>query len=137
MAEQDEPLSLVLFSGTDDKLTAASVLAVGAAAMGRPLNIFLQYYALDAFRAGRLHDDHKLSPEATDDQAPAIKAHAGQVMNRGGDQHLKLSKMNFAATSLPARPKPWPTPRRDHPFHLSGRKLGLSPAAAIPPGTHF
>jgi peroxiredoxin family protein len=78
MEEQDKPLSLVLFSGTDDKLTAASVLAVGAAVMGRPVNIFLQYYALDAFRRGTLHDDHKLSPEATDDQAPAIKAHAGQ-----------------------------------------------------------
>ncbi|HEY5035379.1 MAG TPA: DsrE/DsrF/DrsH-like family protein, partial [Candidatus Dormibacteraeota bacterium] len=63
MEEQDKPLSLVLFSGTDDKLTAASVLAVGAAVMGRPVNIFLQYYALDAFRSGTLHDDHKLSPE--------------------------------------------------------------------------
>ena len=28
----DEPLNLVLFSGTDDKLTAAAVLAAGAAA---------------------------------------------------------------------------------------------------------
>ena len=78
MEEQEQPLSLVLFSGTDDKLTAASVLAVGAAAMGRPVNIFLQYYALDAFRRGTLYDDHKLSSEATDDQVPAIKAHAGQ-----------------------------------------------------------
>jgi peroxiredoxin family protein len=78
MEEQDKPLSLVLFSGTDDKLTAASVLAVGAAVMGRPVNIFLQYYALDAFRTGTLHDDHNLSPEATSDQAPAIKAHSGQ-----------------------------------------------------------
>ena len=78
MGEQDKPLSLVLFSGTDDKLTAASVLAIGAAVMGRPVNIFLQYYALDAFRTGTLHDDHKLSPEATNDQAPAIKAHGGQ-----------------------------------------------------------
>ncbi len=51
--------------------------------MGRPVNIFLPYYALDAFRTGRLHDDHKLSPEATDDQA------------------------------------------RDHPFHLSGAKVGV------------
>jgi peroxiredoxin family protein len=77
MDEQEKPLSLVLFSGTDDKLTAASVLAVGAAAMGRPVNIFLQYYALDAFRIGKLHDDHKLSPEATGEQAPAVRAHAG------------------------------------------------------------
>jgi len=36
MEDQEKPLSLVLFSGTDDKLTAASVLAVGAAVMGLP-----------------------------------------------------------------------------------------------------
>ena len=47
----DEPLNLVLFSGTDDKLQAAAVLTAGAAALGKPVNIFLQYWALDAFRA--------------------------------------------------------------------------------------
>ncbi len=65
MDEQEKPLSLVLFSGTDDKLNAAAVLTVGAAAMGRPVNVFLQSYALDAFRVGRLTKDHGLSPEAT------------------------------------------------------------------------
>ena len=49
----DEPLNLVLFSGTDDKLQAAAVLTAGAAALGKPVNIFLQYWALDAFRADR------------------------------------------------------------------------------------
>ena len=33
----DERFSLVLFSGTDDKLQAAATLAVGAAVMGRPV----------------------------------------------------------------------------------------------------
>lgn len=42
MDRQDDVLSLVLFSGTDDKLNAAGVLAVGAAAMGRGVNVFLQ-----------------------------------------------------------------------------------------------
>jgi peroxiredoxin family protein len=41
MENQNEPLSLVLFSGTDDKLSAATVLAAGAAAMGRPVHLFL------------------------------------------------------------------------------------------------
>lgn len=59
-----EPLNLVLFSGTDDKLTAASVLAAGAAALGKPVNVFLQYWALDAFRADRIATDHGLAPEA-------------------------------------------------------------------------
>lgn len=60
----DEPLNLVLFSGTDDRLNAAVVLAAGAAALGRPVNIFLQYWALDAFRADRIDADHGLAAEA-------------------------------------------------------------------------
>jgi peroxiredoxin family protein len=59
-----EPLNLVLFSGTDDTLQAAAVMAAGAAALGRPVNVFLQYWALDAFRADRIDADHGLSPEA-------------------------------------------------------------------------
>jgi len=62
--DMDEPLNLVLFAGTDDKLNAAAVLAAGAAALGRPVNIFLQYWALDAFRADRIAADHGLAPEA-------------------------------------------------------------------------
>jgi peroxiredoxin family protein len=60
----DETVSIVLFSGTDDKLMAASVLAAGAAALGKPVHVFLQYWALDAFRAGRMTADHGLAPEA-------------------------------------------------------------------------
>jgi peroxiredoxin family protein len=60
----DTPLNLVLFSGTDDKLTAAAVLASGAAALGQPVHVFLQYWALDAFRADRIAADHGLAPEA-------------------------------------------------------------------------
>ena len=60
----DEPLNLVLFSGTDDKLQAAAVLTAGAAALGKPVNIFLQYWALGAFRRGQVENDHGLAPEA-------------------------------------------------------------------------
>ena len=60
----NEPLNLVLFSGTDDKLQAAAVLVAGAAALGKPVNVFLQYWALDAFRADRIAADHGLAPEA-------------------------------------------------------------------------
>ncbi len=62
--QQAQTLSLVLFSGTDDKLTAATVLAAGAAAMGQRVNVFLQYWALDAFRADRIEKDHGASAEA-------------------------------------------------------------------------
>jgi len=60
----DEPLNLVLFSGTDDRLQAAAVMTAGAAALGRKVNIFLQYWALAAFRKDRIEADHGLAPEA-------------------------------------------------------------------------
>ncbi|HEX8939158.1 MAG TPA: DsrE/DsrF/DrsH-like family protein [Candidatus Limnocylindrales bacterium] len=59
-----EDLSLVLFSGTDDKLQAAAVMTAGAAALGRPVHLFLQYWALDAFRKDRIEADHGAVPEA-------------------------------------------------------------------------
>jgi peroxiredoxin family protein len=62
-----DTLSIVIFSGTADKLHAAATLAAGAAAMGRPVNILLQYWALDAFRAERVEVDHGL---AYDSMAP-------------------------------------------------------------------
>jgi peroxiredoxin family protein len=70
----DDSLSVVLFSGTDDKLQAAAVLAVGAAAMGRKVEIFLQYWALDAFRADRIMKDHGVSPEAGEEGLTAMQA---------------------------------------------------------------
>jgi peroxiredoxin family protein len=77
----DEPLNLVLFSGTDDRLQAAAVLTAGAAALGRPVNVFLQYWALDAFRADRIDRDHGLAPEAGEAGRAAVDAlrQAGQA----------------------------------------------------------
>ena len=60
----DETISIALFSGTDDKLQAAAVLVAGAAALGRPVKILLQFWALDAFRSDRITADHGLAPEA-------------------------------------------------------------------------
>jgi peroxiredoxin family protein len=59
-----DTLSLVLFSGTADKLHSAATIAAGAAALGRPVNVLLQYWALDAFRAERIAGDHGLAPES-------------------------------------------------------------------------
>jgi peroxiredoxin family protein len=72
----DDTLSLVVFSGTDDKLQAAAVLAAGAAMMERPVNVFLQYWALDAFRADRIRKDHGAAPEAGVEGAAAMGRHA-------------------------------------------------------------
>ena len=77
----DESLNLVVFSGTDDKLQAAAVLAAGAAALGKPVNVFLQYWALDAFRRDRIDRDHGLAPEAGEAGRAAVIAlrNAGQA----------------------------------------------------------
>jgi peroxiredoxin family protein len=70
-----DTFAVALFSGTDDKLQAAATLSVGAAVMGRPVEIFLQYWALDAFRADRITKDHGVAPEAGPDGAAALSAH--------------------------------------------------------------
>lgn len=70
----DGSFSVVLFSGTDDKLQAAAVLAVGAAAMGRKVDVFLQYWALDAFRSDRIMKDHGVAPEAGPEGLAAMQA---------------------------------------------------------------
>jgi len=100
MDEQERPLSLVMFSGTDDKLNAAAVLTVGAAAMGRPVHLFLQYYALDAFRAGRVQVDHALSPEATSAQAPAVRAHPGAHWSELLRQAKDVGEVDIQACAL-------------------------------------
>jgi peroxiredoxin family protein len=77
----DETLNLVLFSGTDDKLQAVAVLTAGAAALGKPVNLFLQYWALDAFTKAKIDRDHGLAPEAGEDGRAAVDAlaKAGQA----------------------------------------------------------
>ncbi len=77
----DESLNLVVFSGTDDKLQAVAVLAAGAAALGKPVNLFLQYWALDAFTKAKINSDHGLAPEAGSAGRAAVDAlaKAGQA----------------------------------------------------------
>jgi peroxiredoxin family protein len=47
-----ERMSIVLFSGTVDKLLAASILATGAAAMDMEVDLFLTTWGIEAFRKG-------------------------------------------------------------------------------------
>lgn len=99
----DEPLNLVLFSGTDDKLTAAAVLSAGAAALGRPVNIFLQYWALDAFRADRIDQPHGLAPEAGEEgqrRVNALSAAGQQTWAETFRQVKELGGVDIEACSL-------------------------------------
>ena len=99
----EHPLNLVLFSGTDDKLQAAAVLTAGAAALGKPVNIFLQYWALESFRADRIGADHGLAPEAgaagriaVDDLAAAGQASWAETLR----QAKELGEVDIQACSL-------------------------------------
>jgi peroxiredoxin family protein len=96
----DESLSLVLFSGTDDKLNAAAVLTAGAAAMGRRVHVFLQYWALDAFRADRILKDHGVAPEAGPEGAAALQRHGGQHWSEILRQAKDIGEVEIQACSL-------------------------------------
>lgn len=96
------PLSLVLFSGTDDKLSAAAILGAGAAMMGRPVRVFLQYWAADAFRRERIPLDHGVVSEATDDQRTAFSAHRtrGQHWSETLRQAKELGDVRISVCAL-------------------------------------
>jgi peroxiredoxin family protein len=80
---EGEHFSVVLFSGTDDRLTAASILIAGAAALGKRVDILLQYWALEAFLSKRIAEDHGLAPEAGSEGSAAI----WRASERRGYQH--------------------------------------------------
>jgi len=96
----DDALALVLFSGTDDKLNAAAVLAAGGAAMGRKVHVFLQYWALDAFRADRILKDHGVAPEAGPEGAAAFQRHGGQHWSEILRQAKDIGEVEIQACSL-------------------------------------
>ncbi len=99
----DETISLVLFSGTDDKLQAAAVMTAGAAALGRPVHLFLQYWALDAFRKDRIECDHGAAPEAgTEGQVKmaALRAAGQASWAETLRQAKELGEVDIQACSL-------------------------------------
>lgn len=98
-----EPLAISLFSGTDDRLGAAAVLVAGAAAMDRPVHVFLQYWALDAFRADRIERDRGLAPEAGVEGADAVRrlrAAGGATWVETLRQAKEIGEVEIQACSL-------------------------------------
>ncbi len=61
-----ERMSLIVFSGTVDKLMAASILATGAAAMGMEVELFLTTWGLEAFRKDNYKTNMRISKEYED-----------------------------------------------------------------------
>jgi peroxiredoxin family protein len=77
----DESINFVVFSGTDDKLQALAVMTAGAAALGKPVNVFLQYWGLRAFSKAAVDGDNGLAAEAGDEGRARVDAlaKAGQA----------------------------------------------------------
>ncbi len=64
-------MSLIVFSGTVDRLMAASILATGAAAMGMEVEVFLTTWGLEAFRKGSYTTNTRVSKDY-EDYAPIM-----------------------------------------------------------------
>jgi peroxiredoxin family protein len=86
-------VSIVLFSGTEDKLHAAATIAAGAAMMGRPVNVLLQFWALNAFRADRIGIRRGLAFDAAANDAgdrPALPwAETFRMSKELGEMHIR------------------------------------------------
>jgi len=68
--------------------------------MGRKVNIFLQYWALDAFRADRVLKDHGVAPEAGPDGAELMQRHGGQHWSEIFRQAKDIGEVEIHACSL-------------------------------------
>lgn len=82
-AGQQERLSLIVFSGSLDRLIAAFVLATGAAAMGMQVSMFFTFWGTAALRRDRVKVQKTLLGRAF-----------GWMLPRGSKQ-LPLSQMNM------------------------------------------
>jgi len=71
MTQTAERMSLIVFSGTVDKLMAASILATGAAAMGLEVEVFLTTWGMMAFRKDDYKTNTRISKEY-EDYGPAM-----------------------------------------------------------------
>src|SRR5947209_16137885 len=66
-----ERMSLIVFSGTVDKLLAASILTTGGAAMGLKVEVFLTTWGLEAFRKDGYKTNMRVSKDF-EDYAPVM-----------------------------------------------------------------
>jgi peroxiredoxin family protein len=64
-------MSIIVFSGTVDKLMAASILTTGGAAMGMEVEVFLTTWGLEAFRKDGYKTNVRVSKDY-EDYAPVM-----------------------------------------------------------------
>jgi peroxiredoxin family protein len=83
--ETTEKLVIFAWSGELDKLWPTMILATTGAAMGKETTVFFTFWGLFPL----VKNEVRLTGENWMQKMLS-------TMNRGGDEHLKLSKMNFA-----------------------------------------
>ena len=83
--EMAEKLVIFAWSGELDKIWPTLILATTGAAMGKETTVFFTFWGLFPL----VKNDVRITGENWMQKMLSI-------MNRGGDEHLKLSKMNFA-----------------------------------------
>jgi peroxiredoxin family protein len=83
--EQAEKLVIFAWSGELDKIWPTLILATTGAAMGKETTVFFTFWGLFPLVKNQV----RITGENWMQKMLS-------TMNRGGDQHLKLSKMNFA-----------------------------------------
>jgi peroxiredoxin family protein len=84
-AEQAEKLVIFAWSGELDKVWPTLILATTGAAMGKETTVFFTFWGLFPLVKNQV----RLTGENWMQKMLSL-------MNRGGDEHMKLSKMNFA-----------------------------------------
>lgn len=73
MDETSDKFSIVLFSGTVDKIMAAVTMASGAAAMQKDVTIFLTFWGLVGFRKDDWKTNRRFSKDFEDYAGPAFE----------------------------------------------------------------
>ena len=66
-------LSMVMFSGTVDKLMAASVIASGAVAMNMDVDIYATFYGLNSLRKGVVGSNTRFSKDFEEMGGPMVQ----------------------------------------------------------------
>lgn len=101
--EKAHRMSIVLFSGTVDKLMAASILATGAAAMGMDVELFLTTWGVIAFRKGAYLTNTRVSADFADYGPTMAEAMRAKRVSTWMDNLLgakEIGSVHVAACSM-------------------------------------
>ncbi len=88
-----DKLSLVVFSGTVDKLYPAAIMASGAVALGKDVEIFLTFYGLEAFRKGQAQKNMKMDANYPEIGPMMMKVMMEKKMPSAYDMLRKVKEM--------------------------------------------